>query len=94
MNDAHASGSSVPDALIHWTTAGGLIAFGVIFLDDAVIMGRTILTLGILSAANEGLKLIALRAGSDGGYRRVRSVLAVAYVALVLFGFLFPPSKP
>jgi len=57
-------------------------------------MGRTILTLGILSAANEGLKPIALRAGSDGGYRRVRSVLAVAYVALVLFGFLFPPSKP
>jgi hypothetical protein len=93
MDDSHPSGSSVSDALIHWTTAGGLIAFGVIFFDDAVIMGRTILTLGILSATNEGLKLLALRAGSDGGYRRVRLVLAIAYVALVLIGFLFPPSE-
>ncbi|MGA3017711.1 MAG: hypothetical protein ABSF62_11375 [Bryobacteraceae bacterium] len=94
MKDVHTKGSSVPDALIHWTTAGALIAFGVIFFDDAVIMGRTILTLGILSAANEGLKLVALRAGSDGGYWRVRLVLAVAYVVLVLIGFLFPPSGP
>ena len=94
MSDIHTRGSSVPDALIQWTTAGALIAFGVIFFDDAVIMGRTILSLGILSATNEGLKLCARHAGSDGGYRRVRLVLAVAYVVLVLIGFLFPPSEP
>ena len=92
MNDVHTRGSSGPDALIAWTTAGALVTFGVIFFDDAVIMGRTILTLGILSAVNEGLKLHALRAGSNGGYGRVRLVLAVAYVVLVLAGFLFPSS--
>jgi hypothetical protein len=94
MNGAHTRGSSVPDALITWTTAGALVTFGVIFFDDTVIMGRTILTLGILSAANEALKLLALRAGSNGGYRRVRLVLAVAYVTLVLIGFLLPLSAP
>lgn len=94
MNDAHTRGSSVPDALITWTTTGALIAFGVIFFDDSVIMGRAILALGMLSAANEGLKLRARRAGSNGGYNRVRLVLAVAYVALVLIGFLFQPSGP
>ncbi|MGA2146816.1 MAG: hypothetical protein ABSH49_17845 [Bryobacteraceae bacterium] len=92
MDDRHARRPPVPDALITWTTAGALVTFGIIFFDDAVIMGRTILTLGILSAVNEGLKLHALRAGSNGGYGRVRLVLAVAYVVLVLAGFLFPSS--
>jgi hypothetical protein len=94
MSGVHTRGSSVSDALIQWTTAGALIAFGIMFFDDAVIMGHTILALGILSAANEGLKLRARHAGSDGGYRRVRLVLALAYVALVLIGFLSPPSEP
>jgi hypothetical protein len=94
MDDGHTNGLSVPDALIAWATAGALIAFGVVFFDDAVIMGRTILALGLLSAANEGLKLGAPRGGSRGGYRRIRLLLAVAYVALVLAGFLFPPAVP
>jgi hypothetical protein len=94
MDDGHTNGLSVPDALIAWATAGALIAFGVVFFDDAVIMGRTILALGLLSAANEGLKLGAPRGASRGGYRRVRLLLAVAYVALVLAGFLFPPAVP
>lgn len=94
MNDSHTSESSVPDALIAWTSAGALIAFGVIFFDDSVIMGRTILALGLLSAANEGLKLRAKRCGPSGGYARLRLILAVAYVALVLHGFLFHPSGP
>jgi len=92
MDCAHKRGLSVPDALIAWTTAGALIAFGVIFFDDAVIMGHTILALGVLSAANEGLKLRDLRTGPNGGRRRVRLVLAMAYVALVLIGFLLPRS--
>jgi hypothetical protein len=77
---------SVPDALISWTTSAALIAFGVIFFDDAVIMGRTILALGLLSAANELLKL--REAGSRAGYQGLRLLLAFAYVALVLIGFL------
>lgn len=77
---------SVPDALIAWTTSAALIAFGVIFFDDAVIMGRTILGLGLLSAANELLKLRASR--SRPNYRGLRLLLAFAYVALVLIGFL------
>ena len=81
--------ASVPDALIHWATSVALIAFGVMFLDDAVVMGKTILALGLLSAANEGLKLYGRRSGS-GRYRRVRLLVAVAYVALILVGFLFP----
>ena len=92
MNNLDANRQSIPDALIHWTTSGALIAFGVIFFDDASIMGRTILALGILSAANEGLKLRAVRRASNTGYRWVRLSLAVAYVSLVLIGFLFPPS--
>jgi hypothetical protein len=79
---------SVPDALIAWTTAAALIAFGIIFFDDAVIMGRTILTLGALSAGNELLKLRAARSGGD--YSRARLVLALAYLALVLVGFAKP----
>jgi hypothetical protein len=90
--EADTKNASVPDALIQWTTAGALIAFGVMFLDDAVIMGKTILALGVLSAANEGLKLYARRGGSGSRYRRVRLLVAVAYVALVLTGFLFPPG--
>ena len=93
MEQAPAKGTSVPDVLIHWTTAAALIAFGLIFLNDAVIMGRTILALGILSAANEALKLRGQRKGLTGGYRHVRLLVAVAYVALVLIGFLFPPSS-
>jgi hypothetical protein len=92
MNDLHTKRQSVPDALIHWTTTGALIIFGVIFFDDANIMGRTILALGILSAANEVLKLRAMRAVSNAAYTRVRLLLAVVYVVLVLIGFLNPPS--
>jgi len=89
-----ANESSVPDALFQWTTAAALIAFGVIFFDDAVIMGRTILALGVLCAANEGLKLRAVRNGTDRRCARVRLVLGITYLALVLIGFLFPPSGP
>jgi hypothetical protein len=92
MNHAQARRLSVPDILIAWTTTAALIAFGVIFFDDAVIMGRTILALGILSAANEGLKLRGLRGGLHGSHRKVRLALAVAYVVLVLIGFLAPHS--
>jgi len=94
MNDVSKRGFWVPDALIAWTTSAALITFGVIFFDDAVVMGRTILTLGILSAANELLKLRARRTAPTGAYRRLRLVVAGAYVVLVLAGFLFPPSLP
>lgn len=87
MRYLDANPSLVPDAVITWTTTAALIAFGVIFFDDSVIMGRTILALGVLSAANEALKL-------RGGHRRVRLGLALAYAALVLAGFLFPPAAP
>ena len=82
---------SVPDALIAWTTSAALIAFGVIFFDDAVIMGRTILSLGLLSAGNELLKLRGAR--SRAGYQGLRLLLALAYVALVLIGFLAGTPK-
>jgi hypothetical protein len=55
-------------------------------------MGRTILALGILSAANEVLKLRAMRAVSKAAYTRVRLLLAVVYVFLVSIGFLNPTS--
>jgi len=94
MEEADTKKASVPDALIQWSTAAALIAFGLMFLNDAVIMGKTILALGVLSAANEGLKLYARHAGSILRYSRVRMLVAVAYVALVLVGFLFPPGTP
>jgi Zn-dependent membrane protease YugP len=97
MDNAGTTELSIPDALIAWTTAAALVAFGIIFFDDAVIMGRTILTLGVLSGANEALKLRAVRVWSGGACQRVRRVrlaIAIAYVALVLIGFLFPPSGP
>ena len=94
MEEADTKKASVPDALIQWSTAGALVAFGLMFLNDAVIMGKTILALGLLSAANEGLKLYARRGGSTLRYSRVRMLVAVAYVALVLVGFLFPPGTP
>ena len=92
MAEAPFKEASVPDVLIHWSTAAALIAFGIMFLDDAVIMGKTILALGVLSAANEGLKWYARRSGSNGHYREIRLLVAVAYVCLVLVGFLFPPG--
>ena len=88
MNDAQASWSSVPDALITWTTAAALIAFGAVFSSEAIIMGRIILALGILSAASEGLRMRALRTGPTGGNQRFRLMLAVAYVVLVSIGFI------
>ena len=94
MNYIHTRRVSVPDALITWTTAGALIAFGIIFFDDAVITGPTILALGILSAMNEALKLRTLRTGLTGHHHRLRLVLAVAYVALVLIGFLGRSPEP
>ncbi len=92
MDEFANRGASIPDALIHWSTAGALIAFGVMFFNDTVIMGRTILTLGLLSASNEALKLRGKRTGSTSGYREVRMVVACAYVALMVIGFLFPPT--
>ncbi len=62
------------------------------FFDDAVIMGRTIFLLGLLSGANEALKLWVARPG--GGYRGLRLVLAIAYVGLMLMGFPGGPSEP
>lgn len=92
MEEADTKKASVPDALIHWSTAAALIAFGVMFLNDAVIMGKTILALGVLSAANEGLKLYARRGGSIRRYSYVRLLVAMAYVALIIVGFFFPPG--
>ena len=93
MNDIRVHPPSVPDALIAWTTAAALIAFGIIFFDDAAIMGRTLLMLGIIGAANEALKLGESRSESKAIYRKVRLFLALAYVILVLIGFLFPPAS-
>jgi hypothetical protein len=90
MNDNTTRQLSVPDALIAWTTSAALIAFGIIFFDDAVIMGRTILSLGVLSAGNELLKVRAARSRAE--YRGLRLILAFAYVGLVLIGFLSGPS--
>ena len=92
INDLTTNRLSIPDALIQWTTTAALIAFGVIFFDDASIMGRTILALGFLSAANEVLKLRSIRKISSTGFGWVRLSVAVVYVLLVLIGFLFPPS--
>lgn len=92
MNHNVARELSVPDALFAWTTSAALIAFGIIFFDDAVIMGRTILGLGALIAGNELLKLRSARTGGD--YRRVRLLLALVYLGLVLTGFISPPSRP
>ena len=86
----HKPALSVPDGLISWTTSAALITFGIMFFDDAVIMGHTILLLGVLSAANEALKFRATRRGGD--FRRVRLGLALAYFGLVLIGFLSPPA--
>ena len=69
-----------------------LVCFGFLFLDDAVIMGRTILALGILMAANEGLKLRAALAGAKHGYHKLRLAVALAFVALVFVGFFFSPT--
>jgi len=92
MNELNTNRLSIPDALIHWTTTAALIAFGVIFFDDASIMGRTILALGVLSAANEGLKFLSIRTVPNSSYGWIRLSLALVYVLLVLTGFLFPPS--
>jgi hypothetical protein len=86
--------AALPDALINWTTAAALITFGVVYVNDAAIMWRTILTLGLLSTANEILKIRASRIGTGTNYARIRLVLAVAYVGLALFGFFFPPPEP
>jgi hypothetical protein len=77
---------SPPDSVIAWTTAAGLVFFGIIFFDDSVIMGRTILTLGLLSVANEALKLRAGPSGAD--YSGLRLALALAYLGLVVMGFV------
>jgi len=89
MNAVRTRGTSIPDAMIAWTTASALVAFGIIYFDDSVIMGRTIFGLGVLSAANEVLKLSAARGGSDSGHARVRLALAVAYAVTVIGGFLW-----
>lgn len=90
--NAHRPKLSAPDALIAWTTSAALLAFGIVFFDDAVIMGRTILLLGLLSGANEALKVWAARMGGD--HRSLRLVLAIAYAGLVLTGFLCGSARP
>ncbi len=84
--------ASVPDVLIHWTTAAALIAFGIIFLNDTVVMGKTILALGLLNASNEGLKWYSRRQAPKGFHHQLRMLVAVAYVTLIVIGFLFPPQ--
>ncbi len=93
-NRAQLNRPPLPDVLIAWTTAGALIAFGIMFFDDAVIMGRTVLLLGLLSAGNELLKLFGLRTGLQSQSYRMRLILAVVYVTLVLIGFVSPGSQP
>lgn len=90
MNNAQPARSSVPSALITWSTAAALIAFGVVLSSQGIIMGRAVLALGILSAANEGLRLRAQRTSFNSNYERFRLVLAVVYVVLISVGlFLF-----
>ena len=72
--------------MITWSTAAAFIATGVVLFSEAMTVGRAMLALGILSVANEGLRLRADRTSSV--YERFRLVLAVVYVALVLIGFL------
>ena len=85
--------SSLPDNVIAWTSASALIAFGIIFFNDAAIMGRTILALGFIGAANEILKRWEIHSEATGRYWWARLILAVAYLILVLTGFLFPPEQ-
>ena len=56
-------------------------------------MGRTILALGAIVAANQSLKRREIRSQAARGYKRARLILAIAYVTLVLTGFLFPPEQ-
>ena len=80
----------LPDNVITWTTAVGLILFGLMFFDDPSIMGRTILVLGTIIAVNECLKAVARRSHTEGRFRRIRNTLAVLYLVLVLLGFIVP----
>ena len=84
MKDGQTQQSPVPDALIFWTTSAALIGLGIVFFDDAIAIGRAVLALGLLSAANAGLRLRAVSEGAQSRYRRLRLALAIAYVALVL----------
>jgi hypothetical protein len=93
MSQIRSRPSSLPDDLISWATASGLIAFGVIFIDDAVIMGKTIFALGIIAATSRVLKRAEARSQPPDRYRRARLTLAIAYIALLLVGFLFPPGR-
>ena len=92
MKEAYQGRETMPDALINWTTTVALLAFGIIYVDDSAIMWRTILSLGILSGANEILKVREARTGATPGFRRVRLALALAYAGLMLFGFFAPPG--
>jgi len=89
----HTRASSTPDYLIAWTTASALIAFGIIFFDDVSMVGRTILVLGLIGAANQVLKRWESHSQVPGTYRRARAIPSIAYVILVLRGFLFPPEQ-
>jgi hypothetical protein len=88
LNDAEPGPSSVPDSLINWTTAAALVAVGGILSSEGVILGRTLLALGILSGASRLLRLRAVRTGLHGGYQWFRFVLAVVYVVLLSVAFL------
>jgi ABC-type tungstate transport system substrate-binding protein len=81
---------SVPDALIAWTSGAALVSFGLMFLDDAVIMGHTLLTLGLLIVVNEALKLHASFTRAAHGHEKLRLAVAIVFVALVVYGFVFP----
>jgi hypothetical protein len=93
MDQTQRCPSSISDNLISWTTASALIALGILFLDDAIIMGRTILVLGLISATDQVLKWNEILSPMVTRYRRARLMLSIAYVALVLVGFLFPPRQ-
>ena len=89
----HWAAQSVPDALIAWTSGAALVSFGLMFLDDAVIMGHTLLALGLLIVVNEALKLHASYRGAKNGHQKLRLAVAMLFVVLVVYGFLFPPLR-
>ena len=84
---------SVSDALIAWTSGGALVVFGLAYLDDAVIMGHTLLALGLLVVAHEALKLHASLTDAKHGHYRARLAVAILFVALVVYGFMFPSPQ-
>ena len=69
-----------PDGLIAWTSGTALVAFDVMFPDDAVMIAHALLTLGVPIVVNEALELCASLTGPKHGHQRLR--LAVASYSL------------